>query len=329
MNTKVKSHEAIRRLTMAAMLSAIAAVLQLIEISVPLMPSFIKLDLSDLPALLGAYSLGPWWGVLIQLVKNLLHWPFGSSAGVGEICNFLLGSFFVLIAGLVYARRKSRGTAVLGAVLGTVAMAVASLPLNYFLVYPVYTAFMPMESIIQAYEAILGGVAKVPTSNSLFNCLLIFNMPFTMIKGLMNMLVCLLIYKPLSKTILSKGLLMEEKTTLSAADYRKRKRNLRILIGVGILLLLIQTFVFAAKLFPEALAFAKPFVKMASARDRLLADPEKAWYLKALALLAFYAAGISGVLCIVLGAVNLLLVKKCQMEQIAEEKEPSNTISAE
>ena len=186
-----------------------------------------------------------------------------------------------------------------------------------------------MESIIQAYEAILGGVAKVPTSNSLFNCLLIFNMPFTLIKGLLNMLVCLLIYKPLSKTILSKGLLVEEKTTLSAADYRKRKRNLWFLIGVGILLLLVQTFIFAVKLFPEAFAFAKPFVKMASARDRLLADPEKAWYLKTIAVLAFYAAGISGVLCLVLGAVNLSYVKKRQTEQAAKENESSNTNSAE
>ena len=73
METKQKTH----RLAVAAMLAAIAAVLQFIEISIPIMPSFVKLDLSDLPALLGAYALGPFWGVLIQLVKNLLHLPFG------------------------------------------------------------------------------------------------------------------------------------------------------------------------------------------------------------------------------------------------------------
>lgn len=63
------------RLAVAAMLSAVAAVLQFVEFSIPLIPSFVKLDISDLPALLGTFSLGPVYGVVIQLVKNLLHLP--------------------------------------------------------------------------------------------------------------------------------------------------------------------------------------------------------------------------------------------------------------
>lgn len=196
METKQKTH----RLAVAAMLAAIAAVLQFIEISIPIMPSFVKLDLSDLPALLGAYALGPFWGVLIQLVKNLLHLPFGSSVGVGELCNFLLGSIFVLTAGLFYHRNKTRKTAVLGASIGALCMAIASLPLNYYIVYPAYVTILnfPEEAIIAAYEAILGSVAHIPTANPLLNCLLIFNVTFTLAKGLLNVIICQLIYKPLS-----------------------------------------------------------------------------------------------------------------------------------
>ncbi len=196
MKTKQKTH----RLAVAAMLAAIAAVLQFIEISIPIMPSFVKLDLSDLPALLGAYALGPFWGVLIQLVKNLLHLPFGSSVGVGELCNFLLGSIFVLTAGLFYHRNKTRKTAVLGASIGALCMAIASLPLNYYIVYPAYVTILnfPEEAIIAAYEAILGSVAHIPTANPLLNCLLIFNVTFTLAKGLLNVIICQLIYKPLS-----------------------------------------------------------------------------------------------------------------------------------
>ena len=128
MEAKEKTH----KLAVAAMLAAVAAVLQFIEISIPIMPSFVKLDLSDLPALLGAFALGPWWGAVIQLVKNLLHLPFGSSAGVGELCNFLLGGVFVIVAGLVYHHRKSRGSALWGSALGALCMALVSLPLNYF-----------------------------------------------------------------------------------------------------------------------------------------------------------------------------------------------------
>ena len=196
METGKKTH----KIAVAAMLAAVAAVLQFIELSIPIMPSFVKLDLSDLPALLGSFALGPFWGVLIQLVKNLLHLPFGSSAGVGELCNFLLGGVFVLVAGLVYHRRKTRGSALLGSILGALAMALISLPLNYFIVYPAYVAILhfPEEAIISAYQAILGSVAQFPTANPLLNCLLIFNVTFTFAKGLLNVLISFLIYKPLS-----------------------------------------------------------------------------------------------------------------------------------
>ena len=195
-NTNKKTH----RLAVAAMLTAVAFVLQFIETSIPIMPGFVKLDLSDLPAMLGTFALGPIWGVAIQLAKNLLHLPFGQSAGVGELCNFLLGGVFVLVAGLIYRHRKTRWTALAGSVLGAAAMAAVSLPLNYFFVYPAYIKILhfPLEAIVGAYQAILGSIAQMPTSNALLNCLLVFNVPFTLVKGLLNVLICFFIYKPLS-----------------------------------------------------------------------------------------------------------------------------------
>ena len=196
MSNTQKTH----RLAVAAMLTAVAFALQFIETSIPIMPGFVKLDLSDLPALLGTFALGPVWGVAIQLAKNLLHLPFGASAGVGELCNFLLGGAFVAVAGLVYRGHKCRGRALAGAILGAVAMALISLPLNYFFVYPAYVKILhfPLEAIVGAYEAILGSVAHMPTADPLLNCLLVFNVPFTLCKGLLNVVICFLIYKPLS-----------------------------------------------------------------------------------------------------------------------------------
>ncbi len=330
MRTRKSSHESIRRLAIAAMLTAVAAVLQYLEIPIPLMPSFVKLDLSDLPALLGAFSLGPWWGVLIQLVKNLLHLPFGSSAGVGELCNFLLGSVFVLTAGLVYQHRKTRGTALWGCVLGAAAMAVASLPLNYFLVYPAYVAILqfPEEAIIGAYEAILGSVAHVPTANPLLNCLLIFNVTFTLFKGILNILICFLIYKPLSKTVLNKELLSEEAAP-DAVAYRKKRRNLWILTAAGILFLLVQAFLWAVDLFPQVFAFATPFVKMSELLRDKLADPQTSVLLKVLFVIVFDAMGIAGALAVVLGAVNLRRVKRRQQAEQSGDAPQNHAKTAE
>ena len=184
-------------LTVAAMLSAVAFILMFIEFPIPmLIPAFIKMDFSDLPALLGAFALGPVYGVIISFMKNLLHIVIKgtSTACVGELSNFILGAIFSAVAGYIYKYHKSRKTAIIGAVAGAVAMGVLSVPSNYFVVYPAYVQFyhMPLEAILGMYQAIL------PSADSLIKCLILFNLPFTLVKGLLDAVLCMLIYKPLS-----------------------------------------------------------------------------------------------------------------------------------
>ena len=184
-------------LTVAAMLSAVAFILMFIEFPIPmLIPAFIKMDFSDLPALLGAFALGPVYGVIISFMKNLLHIVIKgtSTACVGELSNFILGAIFSAVAGYLYKHHKSRKTAIIGAVAGAVSMGVLSVPSNYFVVYPAYVQFyhMPLEAILGMYQAIL------PSADSLIKCLIIFNLPFTLVKGLLDAVLCMLIYKPLS-----------------------------------------------------------------------------------------------------------------------------------
>ena len=184
-------------LTVAAMLSAVAFILMFIEFPVPmLIPAFIKMDFSDLPALLGAFALGPVYGVIISFMKNLLHIVIKgtSTACVGELSNFILGAIFSAVAGYLYKHHKSRKTAIIGAVAGAVAMGVLSVPSNYFVVYPAYVQVyhMPLEAILGMYQAIL------PSADSLIKCLILFNLPFTLVKGLLDAVLCMLIYKPVS-----------------------------------------------------------------------------------------------------------------------------------
>lgn len=184
-----------RYVTVTAMLSAVSFILMFFDFSVPFMPSFIKMDLSDLPELIGAFSMGPLCGVLVALVKNLLHLTISTTGGVGELSNFLLGAAFVLPAGLIYKHKKTKMFALLGAVSGAVIMGVFSIVSNYFMVYPFYYNFMPKEAILGAYQAILPGM------KSILQCLICFNMPFTMVKGFISVAITMLVYKPLSPII--------------------------------------------------------------------------------------------------------------------------------
>ncbi len=186
-----------RYLAITAMLAAISIVLMQFDFSVPFMPSFIKMDLSDLPALIGSFSMGPLFGALVVLVKNLLHLVRTSTGGVGELSNFLLGAAFVVPAGLIYQRNKTKKSAVAGSIIGAACSALLSVLTNYFIVYPVYTAFMPMDTIISMYKVILPSIKD----GDLLSCLLIFNMPFTFVKAMFSVVITLLIYKPLSPLI--------------------------------------------------------------------------------------------------------------------------------
>ena len=184
----------VRVLTGTAMLGAVAAVLMYLEFPIPIMPAFVKLDVSELPALIASFAYGPVSGILVCLIKNLIKLPSTSTAAVGELFNFVMGALFVGVAGLIYKRNKTRKGAIVGALLGALVMAVVSVPYNYFIVYPAYVVMyhLPLDAIIGMYQAIN------PNVNGLLACLLGFNLPFTFVKGALDAVLCFLVYKPLS-----------------------------------------------------------------------------------------------------------------------------------
>ena len=169
--TSATHHSRTHKLTVTAMLSTVAFLLMFIEFPIPaLIPAFVKLDISDLPELLAAFSLGPIYGVIVTLLKNVLFSVLHgtSSAYVGELFNFIMGSVFSFTAGFIYQRKKSRKSAL------------------------VVCYHLPLEAIIGMYQAIR------PSTNGLLECLMVFNMPFTFVKGMIDVALCFLIYKPLS-----------------------------------------------------------------------------------------------------------------------------------
>lgn len=190
----------LRKVTVTAILAALSSALMFVSFSVPLMPSFIKLDFSELPALIASFSLGPMYGVCVVLVKNLVNVFFSTTGGVGELSNFIIGAVFVFTAGMIYKKKKCRSYALIGAVVGSFLMAGIGLISNYYVVYPIYQNFMPLEAIMGLYQAIYPGV------KNLWQALIVFNVPFTFIKGMLNTLITFVIYKKISPIIKGKDI---------------------------------------------------------------------------------------------------------------------------
>ncbi len=188
-------------ITITAVLTAIATVLQYLEIAIPIMPSFVKFDFSDLPAVLAAFLVSPVSGIFVCLLKNVIHMAVSQSAGVGELCNFILGIAMVIPAWLMYKIKPTKKTALIAMIVGSLITAAVSLPVNYFITYPFYqnALHFPIDAILSAYNELPGGIGSGITT--LWDALLIFNAPFTFAKFMIDSLIVFFIYKPLAKAI--------------------------------------------------------------------------------------------------------------------------------
>ncbi len=184
-------------ITRIAILSAVAFALNYIEFPVPLFPAFLQLDFSDIPALIGAFALGPMAGVIIELIKNILHlifkWNMGSP--VGELANFVVGVALVGTAGFIYKKRKTKQNAVKGMIIGVIVMAVTGGIMNYFVMLPFYARFMPVEAIIEM------GAAVNKNITSLKDIVIYAIIPFNILKGVIVSFITAILYKKLSPVI--------------------------------------------------------------------------------------------------------------------------------
>ena len=194
MNTKTKKKTEF--LVKVAMLGAVATVLMLIEFPLPFIaPPFYELDFSEVPVLIGTFAMGPLAGVLIELIKVLLNLAINGTitAGVGELANFVVGCAFIIPAGFIYKHKKTKLTALIGLIVGTLSMAVISLPVNAYVMIPAYTTLAGFKA-----EMIIGmGSAIFPFIDSFIKLALFCAVPFNLIKGVLISVITFIFYKPI------------------------------------------------------------------------------------------------------------------------------------
>jgi len=187
----------IARITTTAVFTALAVILMFLEIPLPLMPPFLKFDFSEIPVLVATFALGPVYGIIIELLKNLIHLPWTGTMAIGEMSNFITGSIFVGTAGLIYAKKRTRKGAVAAMLIATLALAVIAVPVNAFINLPLYASVLGMSM-----ESILGWTQTVnPAIDSELKLLLLGFVPFNLFKGLVVSLITFFVYKPISKII--------------------------------------------------------------------------------------------------------------------------------
>ena len=181
-----------RIMTGVSMLSAVAYLLQFIEFQQPLSPSFAKFDFSELPALIGGFAYGPVYGVIIELIKNVLQLASTSTGGIGELANFVIGSSLIFPAAWIYQRKKTKRMAVFGCVVGSVISGFAAAAMNYFVLLPLYEIFMPLDQVIAAFAQFF------PFIHTKLDVVLYNALPMNILKSGLISFVTMLLYKRLS-----------------------------------------------------------------------------------------------------------------------------------
>ena len=170
-----------RKIAMIGVFSAIAAVL--------------------IPALVGTFAFGPVAGVMIEFVKILLKLLMKgtSTAFVGDLANFVVGCSFILPASIIYLFKKTRKTAIIGSVTGTLIMTVFGTAFNAIYLLPAFSKLygLPLDAIVQMGNAVNGNINSIVT-------LVVFAVaPMNLLKGGSVSLVTMLIYKKLSPILKS------------------------------------------------------------------------------------------------------------------------------
>ncbi|MEW9123562.1 MAG: ECF transporter S component [Thermotaleaceae bacterium] len=182
-----------KALTKISILSVIAYVIMFLEIPVIFFPGFLKIDLSDIPALIGAFALGPTAGIMIELVKNILHFVTKTTTGgVGELANFLVGIALIIPASVAYRQYGTKQAAVTGMIVGILVMGIVGALANYFILLPFYGKVMPMEQIIAWSAAANGAIVDLKT------LILYAIIPFNILKGIVVAILTTILYKRLS-----------------------------------------------------------------------------------------------------------------------------------
>lgn len=192
-NVKSTKKLDVRRLVFTALLSSLAYVLaEFLSFKLPIMPSFLTFDFSDAPAMLASLTMGPVSGGFVCLIKNLLGCITSKTMCIGELSNFILGVSLIVPAGIIAHGRVKFSRAVIAGAVGAVVMAVMGFVSNFLLIYPLFGLIgWGTEAIIGMYQEIL------PSVDNLAQCLLIFNVPFTFVKGIIAAVFSIVLYKKL------------------------------------------------------------------------------------------------------------------------------------
>lgn len=174
-----------KRLITISMLSAISFLLMFIKVPIPFLPPYLTLDVSDVPALLATFTMGPIAGIIVEFIKNLLNFFVNMSDPIGPLANFLAATSFLMTAYYFTKNKNNKTSLIIGLSIATIVMTIVLSILNYFVLLPLYGTIMNLTNVVENLKIII--VSGI--------------IPFNIIKGIVVSILFILLYRRLKNLL--------------------------------------------------------------------------------------------------------------------------------
>ncbi len=187
------------KIALVALFSAIGAILMYLDFPLPIAPSFIKMDLSELPVIIGGFLMGPISCIAISVLKVLIKFVIKgtSTMFVGELANIIGSIAYALPASIIYSKLKTKQRAIIGLIIGTILSSIIITLCNASFIFPIYIKVFNMSE-----DAIIKMCNKIfPFIDSMGKVYILSVFPFNIVKFTITSIITCIFYKNISKTI--------------------------------------------------------------------------------------------------------------------------------
>jgi len=185
-------------ITKIGIFAGLSTVLYFIRFPLPMFPSFLEIQFSVLPAIIGGFTMGPVGGILIVVIKFLMSLPFSKTAYVGDFADLLIGAATVLVTSMVYQKYKSKKGGLVALLLGSLTWIVTGVLTNYFILVPAYLKLFfnnDLEGFLQLCRVV---IKDINADNYMMKYILYAVIPFNALIAFVVSTITFLVYKKIS-----------------------------------------------------------------------------------------------------------------------------------
>ena len=226
------------RIALIAMFATLAGILYILKFPLPFaFPGFLEFKFADIPILIGTFTLGPVSGAIIVLVGLLIKLIFKGTTTmfVGDLSDFLTSCTFAVVAGIIYAKKRTFKGALIAMASGTAAEVVVALLANRFILIPFFADYYGWKAIIGMMKTLFPNC----TEETFYNYYLwVSVLPFNLLRCIVTILVTLPVYKRISILI---NRFNQKLTPKNDEDGTKTKKIniISIIVGISLILILV------------------------------------------------------------------------------------------